>query len=129
MTGISLRGQSVGGAACGPGGGRRFLCRHILEMHAVSIAPRLHRCAELGDQYADCRKNCLDWHCATPIQSAVAAFISEGHLARHVGKMREIYRTRRQLLLNTLRETLSEWPGAHSIALRHAYLRHSARRR
>ncbi|HEV7357323.1 MAG TPA: PLP-dependent aminotransferase family protein [Steroidobacteraceae bacterium] len=54
-------------------------------------------------------KNCLDWHCAVPIQSAVAAFISEGHLARHVGKMREIYRARRQLLLNTLRETLSEW--------------------
>jgi GntR family transcriptional regulator/MocR family aminotransferase len=54
-------------------------------------------------------KNCLDWHCAVPIQSAVAAFISEGHLARHVGKMREIYRARRQLLLNTLRDHLSEW--------------------
>ena len=50
-------------------------------------------------------KNCLDWHCATPIQSAVAAFISEGHLVRHVAKMREIYRARRQLLLNSLRDT------------------------
>ena len=54
-------------------------------------------------------KNCLDWHCAVPIQSAVAAFISEGHLARHVAKMREIYRARRQLLLNTLRDTFSAW--------------------
>jgi GntR family transcriptional regulator/MocR family aminotransferase len=54
-------------------------------------------------------KNCLDWHCAVPIQSAVAAFISEGHLARHVAKMREIYRARRQLLLNTLRETFGAW--------------------
>ena len=54
-------------------------------------------------------KNCLDWHCSTPIQSAVAAFIAEGHLARHVGKMREIYRTRRQLLLSSLRDSLSAW--------------------
>jgi GntR family transcriptional regulator/MocR family aminotransferase len=54
-------------------------------------------------------KNCFDWHCATPIQSAVAAFISEGHLTRHVAKMREIYRARRQLLLSSLRDTLSEW--------------------
>jgi GntR family transcriptional regulator/MocR family aminotransferase len=53
-------------------------------------------------------KNCLDWHCATPVQSAVAAFISEGHLVRHVAKMREIYRARRQLLLSSLRETLCE---------------------
>src|SRR5271156_664091 len=31
-------------------------------------------------------KNCLDWHCSTPIQSSVAGFIAEGHLARHVSK-------------------------------------------
>jgi GntR family transcriptional regulator / MocR family aminotransferase len=54
-------------------------------------------------------KNCLDWHCATPVQSAVAAFIAEGHLTRHVRKMRDVYKERRQLLLDSLRDKLSDW--------------------
>ena len=29
-------------------------------------------------------KNCLDWHCSTPVQNAVAGFIAAGHLTRHV---------------------------------------------
>jgi GntR family transcriptional regulator/MocR family aminotransferase len=54
-------------------------------------------------------KNCLDWHCATPVQSAVAGFIAEGHLTRHVRNMREIYGQRRELLLQSLQEQLGEW--------------------
>jgi GntR family transcriptional regulator/MocR family aminotransferase len=54
-------------------------------------------------------KNCLDWHCATPVQSAVAAFIAEGHLTRHVRKMRGIYKERRQLLLQSLQDKLGDW--------------------
>jgi len=54
-------------------------------------------------------KNCLDWHCSTPIQSSVAGFIAEGHLARHVRKMRAIYNRRRELLLHSLQEDLGEW--------------------
>jgi GntR family transcriptional regulator / MocR family aminotransferase len=54
-------------------------------------------------------KNCLDWHCSVPLQLAVARFISEGHLARHVRKMREAYRRRRELLLELLDEKLAEW--------------------
>ena len=54
-------------------------------------------------------KNCLDWHCPTPIQSAVAGFIAEGHLTRHVRKMRDIYRQRRQLLLELVQDKLNEW--------------------
>lgn len=54
-------------------------------------------------------KNCLDWHTSTPIQMAVARFISEGHLARHVRKMREVYRGRRDYLLRALAEDLDEW--------------------
>ena len=53
-------------------------------------------------------KNCLDWHCATPIQSAVAAFIAEGHLTRHVRKMRGIYKERRRLLLQSLQDKLGD---------------------
>jgi GntR family transcriptional regulator / MocR family aminotransferase len=54
-------------------------------------------------------KNCLDWHCPTPIQSAVAGFIAGGHLERHVRKMRAIYKLRRETLLKTLEEDLSKW--------------------
>jgi GntR family transcriptional regulator/MocR family aminotransferase len=67
-------------------------------------------------------KNCLDWHCPTPVQSAVAAFIAEGHLTRHVRKMRDIYKERRDLLLRSLeelREMLSPIPsfyGMHIVA-------------
>jgi GntR family transcriptional regulator / MocR family aminotransferase len=54
-------------------------------------------------------KNGLDWHCAVPMQLAVASFIADGHLARHVRKMREIYRARRECVLSLLRKDLHEW--------------------
>jgi GntR family transcriptional regulator / MocR family aminotransferase len=54
-------------------------------------------------------KNCLDWHCPTLIQTGIAGFIAEGHLAHHVRKMRNVYRRRRQLLLDCFREELGEW--------------------
>jgi GntR family transcriptional regulator/MocR family aminotransferase len=54
-------------------------------------------------------KNCMDWHCATPIQSAVAAFITGGHLARHVRKMRDIYRQRREAVRMCLEEGFGNW--------------------
>ena len=54
-------------------------------------------------------KNCLDWHCSTPIQSAVAEFVRAGHLTRHVRKMRDIYKQRRQLLHESLQDKLGDW--------------------
>ena len=54
-------------------------------------------------------KNCLDWHCSTPVQLGVAGFIAEGHLAQHVRRMRDIYQQRRRLLLNALKEDLGDW--------------------
>lgn len=53
-------------------------------------------------------KNCLDWHCPTLTQMAVARFISEGHLTRHVRKLRDVYRKRRDRILEILR---SDFPG------------------
>jgi GntR family transcriptional regulator/MocR family aminotransferase len=51
-------------------------------------------------------KNCMDWHCSTPLQIATAAFIKEGHLARHVRNMRALYKERRKRLLSFLRSEL-----------------------
>lgn len=53
-------------------------------------------------------KNCADWHTSAPVQTGVAAFISEGHLTRHVRKMREIYRKRHELVLARLNELFAD---------------------
>ena len=47
-------------------------------------------------------KNALDWHCSVPLQLAVAAFIANGHLGRHVRRLRGLYRARRDHLLTAL---------------------------
>jgi GntR family transcriptional regulator/MocR family aminotransferase len=39
----------------------------------------------------------------------VAEFIAAGHLTRHVRKMREVYKLRRQLLLESLHDRLGGW--------------------
>jgi GntR family transcriptional regulator/MocR family aminotransferase len=49
-------------------------------------------------------KNCTDWHVSGPVQAGVAAFINDGHLTRHVRKMRHLYSRRRAHLLKRLRE-------------------------
>jgi GntR family transcriptional regulator/MocR family aminotransferase len=54
-------------------------------------------------------KNAMDWHCPTPLQLTVAAFIADGHLARHVRKMRDLYRRRRELLRKGFVGPLAEW--------------------
>jgi GntR family transcriptional regulator/MocR family aminotransferase len=54
-------------------------------------------------------KNCTDWHCSIPLQLAVANFILDGHLARHVRRARRIYRERRSHLLQLLAAKLGGW--------------------
>jgi GntR family transcriptional regulator/MocR family aminotransferase len=51
-------------------------------------------------------KNASDWHSSVPIQAAVAAFIHEGHLARHIARVRRIYRDRRARLLELVQQRL-----------------------
>jgi GntR family transcriptional regulator/MocR family aminotransferase len=53
-------------------------------------------------------KNCTDWHCSIPLQLAVANFILDGHLARHVRRARRIYRERREHLLQLLARYLDK---------------------
>ena len=54
-------------------------------------------------------KNALDWHCPIPLQIAVAAFINEGRLTRHVRRMRQAYRRRRDLLFARLVRDFHPW--------------------
>lgn len=54
-------------------------------------------------------KNSSDGHCSIPVQRGLASFIAEGHLMRHVRKMRTIYRKRRDLILDLLGRPLAQW--------------------
>ncbi|XRD91029.1 PLP-dependent aminotransferase family protein [Dyella nitratireducens] len=53
-------------------------------------------------------KNCLDWHCPTLTQMAVARFIADGHLARHVRKLRDVYKRRRDLIEDILQTDFAQ---------------------
>ena len=50
-----------------------------------------------------------DWHGNLPVQDTLAAFIAEGHLARHVRRMRATYGERRSLLLEGVQQRLDRW--------------------
>ncbi|GAP65072.1 transcriptional regulator, GntR family [Mizugakiibacter sediminis] len=54
-------------------------------------------------------KLAADWHCPGATQDTLAAFIGEGHLVRHVRRMRGVYAARREALLAGLDGELSHW--------------------
>ena len=64
--------------------------------------PWAHRALGEAKRYADS-------HSAPLTQETLAAFITAGHLARHVRRMRRIYGARRQVLLDGLRAEFSRW--------------------
>jgi GntR family transcriptional regulator/MocR family aminotransferase len=53
-------------------------------------------------------KQLTDWHAPAITQEVLSAFITEGHLARHVRKMRRIYGERRQILERSLERHCSD---------------------
>ena len=54
-------------------------------------------------------KRSADSHSDGLTQAALAAFIAEGHLARHIRRMRPIYAQRRQTLARGLEQRLGQW--------------------
>jgi GntR family transcriptional regulator/MocR family aminotransferase len=48
-----------------------------------------------------------DWHTSLPMQRALATFIDQGSFARHVRKMRTVYRGRHERILHFLSKNLS----------------------
>jgi GntR family transcriptional regulator/MocR family aminotransferase len=53
-------------------------------------------------------KQINDWHCPLIPQLALADFIREGHLARHVRRMRSVYTARHSTLDDAIREHFGE---------------------
>ncbi len=60
-------------------------------------------------------KQCTDWHCAVLEQETLAAFIAEGHLARHVRKMRQVYGARSPNAARLPEARFSPLAGADSL--------------
>lgn len=54
-------------------------------------------------------KQLNDWHTSTLSQWALARFISEGHLLRHIRRCHDLYAARRERILQRLRGDLSPW--------------------
>lgn len=50
----------------------------------------------------------LHSHCPQVLQATVAAFLNEGHFARHLKKMRSLYAERRQWLVGALQQQLAD---------------------
>ena len=49
-----------------------------------------------------------DWHTSTTIQAALAHFIDGGGFARHIRKVRDVYRARHQMIADTLRRDFAD---------------------
>ncbi|HZN74562.1 MAG TPA: PLP-dependent aminotransferase family protein [Micromonosporaceae bacterium] len=71
-------------------------------------------------------KYLTDWHTALPTQVALAKFITEGALARHIRRMRHEYGARHELITATLTRDFGQWltpipsvAGLHLSALFH----------
>jgi GntR family transcriptional regulator/MocR family aminotransferase len=54
-------------------------------------------------------RQCSDWHSGVIEQDTLAAFIAEGHLVRHVRRMRGVYAARREVLLAGLQRDFGRW--------------------
>jgi GntR family transcriptional regulator/MocR family aminotransferase len=67
------------------------------------IAPPWARAALIAAKHA------VDGHCPTVAQETLAAFIAEGHLARHVRRMRRVYAARRERLVAALAGQFAPW--------------------
>lgn len=54
-------------------------------------------------------KQVTDWHTPMPLQVALAQFIESGEFSRHVRKMREVYRARREIVIETLTRQFGDY--------------------
>lgn len=51
----------------------------------------------------------MDWHTPTLAQETLAAFMAQGHLARHVRRLRRVYAERRTSIIDHLRHGMDAW--------------------
>nr|WP_314483633.1 PLP-dependent aminotransferase family protein [uncultured Pseudomonas sp.] len=54
-------------------------------------------------------KQLSDWHSSTLLQWALARFVKQGHLNRHIRRCHDVYSARRERLLHRLDDDLAPW--------------------
>lgn len=54
-------------------------------------------------------KHLTDWHTATMVQHALARFIEDGSLLKHIRRGHDIYASRREVLVRVFRAELAPW--------------------
>src|SRR5207247_1668827 len=64
--------------------------------------------AQLVEEF-DRARSALDLHPPTHAQAVVADFLTEGHFARHVRRMRTLYGERQEALVKAARRALGDW--------------------
>ncbi|MBK4989953.1 MocR-like pyridoxine biosynthesis transcription factor PdxR [Pseudomonas sp. S36] len=57
-------------------------------------------------------KQLSDWHSPTLLQWALARFVGQGHLNKHIRRCHEVYSARRERILARLEGDLAPWLGA-----------------
>ena len=73
-----------------------------LRLGFVVAPPWANQALAAAKQHVDC-------YCPVQTQDLLATFIAEGHLARHIRKMRALYSARREVLLDGLRKDFGRW--------------------
>ena len=58
-------------------------------------------------------KHLTDWHTQVPLQAAAARFVADGHLSRHIRRMRAVYAPRHRLIAAALAGPLG--PHLHEV--------------
>lgn len=78
------------------------IMRPVLRLGFVVAPPALHRALRLARYVSS-------WHADLPVQAALARFIDEGLLARHIRRSRREYQARHELVAALLAERFGAW--------------------
>lgn len=73
-----------------------------LRLGCLVAPPSLHAALRMA-------KSVADGHSQWPMQAALARFIDEGHLARHIRKMRREYEARHERIAEALTQHFGDW--------------------
>ena len=92
----ALKALDAGGRVIYVGTFSKVLLPALRLGYAVVPAPEIKRFTQAA--------SCLAPAQALPVQKAVAEFLSEGHLGRHIRRMRGLYAQRRRALVEALQE-------------------------
>ncbi|WP_249674155.1 PLP-dependent aminotransferase family protein [Pseudomonas abieticivorans] len=73
-----------------------------LRLGYTVLPPAIHAAVRVAKQLTD-------WHTSTQNQLALAKFMAEGHLHKHIRRSREVYAVRRERIISRFESDLAPW--------------------